>query len=56
MTGHKYLEILKNQILPQLQQLSNLHDFYFQQDGASPHYSKEVREYLDEKFSLTWIS
>ena len=30
MTGDKYLEILKNQILPRLQQLPNLHDFYFQ--------------------------
>ena len=42
MTGDKYLKILKNQILPQLQQLPNLHDFYFQQDGAPPHYSKGV--------------
>ena len=55
MTGDKYLKILKNQILPQLQQLPNLHDFYFQQDGAPPHYSKGVREYLDETFPLTWI-
>ena len=55
MTGDKYLKILKNQILPQLQQLPNLHDFYFQQDGAPPHYFKEVCEYLDETFPLTWI-
>ena len=53
MTGDKYLEILKNQILSQLQQLPNLHDFYFQQDGAPPHCSKGVREYLDDKFPLT---
>ena len=55
MTGDKYLEILKNQILPQLQQLTNLHDFYFQQSGDPPHYSIGVREYLDETFPLTWI-
>ena len=55
LKGDTYLEILKNQILPQLQQLPNLHDFYFQQDGAPPHYSKGVCEYLDETFSLTWI-
>ena len=51
----KYFEILKNQILPQLQQLPNLHDFCFQQDEAFPHYFKGVRKYLDEKISLTWI-
>ena len=55
MTGDKYLEILKNQIFSQLQQLPNLHNFYFQQDGVPPHYSKGVCEYLDETFSLTWI-
>ena len=55
MTGDKYLEILKNQILPQLQQLPNLHDFYFQQDRALPHYSKGVHEYLDKNIPFTWI-
>ena len=55
LTGDKYLKIPKNQILPQLQQLPNLHDFYFQQDEAPPHYSKGVRGYLHEKFPLTWI-
>ena len=42
-------------IIPQLQQLTNLNDFYFQQDGALSHYSRRVREYLDEKFSSAWI-
>ena len=46
---------VKNQIIPQLQQLTNLNDFYFQQDGAPPHYSRGIREYLDEKFSSAWI-
>ena len=55
MTGDKYLEMLKNQIILQLQQLTNLNDFYFQQDGDPPHYSRGVREYLDEKFSSAWI-
>ena len=55
MTEDMYLKILKNQILPQLQQLPNLRDFYFRQDGAPPHYSKGVHEYLDETFLLTWI-
>ena len=55
MTGDKYLEMLKNQIIPQLEQLTNLNDFYFQQDGAPPHYCRGVREYLHEKFLSAWI-
>ena len=50
VTGDNYLEILMNQVVPQLQQQPNLHDLYFQQDGAPPHYSRAVREYLDETF------
>ena len=56
MTGDKYLQNLKNQILSQLQQLTNLYDFYFQQSGVSPHFSKGVRECLGEKFLLTLIA
>ena len=33
VTGDKYLKILKNQVVPQLQPQTNLHDLYFQQDG-----------------------
>ena len=33
VTGNKYLKILKNQVVPQLQPQPNLHDLYFQQDG-----------------------
>ena len=47
--------MLKNQIIPQLQQLTNLDDFYFQQNGAPPHYFRGVYEYLDEKLSSAWI-
>ena len=32
VTGDKYLKILKNQVIPQLQPQPNLHDLYFQQD------------------------
>ena len=36
------------QVVPQLQQQSNSHDLYFQQDGGPAHYLRAVREYLDE--------
>ena len=44
-----------NQVVPQLQQQSNSHDLYFQQDGTPAHYSRAVREYLDETFPEKWI-
>ena len=44
-----------NQVVPQLQQQPKSHDLYFQQDGAPPHYSRAVREYLDETFPEKWI-
>lgn len=54
VTGDKYLEILMNQVVPQLQQQPNSLDLYFQQDGALPHYSRAVCEYLDETFPVKW--
>ena len=30
-------------------------DIYFQQDGAPPHYHRDVRAYLDAVFPDTWI-
>jgi hypothetical protein len=55
VTGDKYLEILMNKVVPQLQQQPNSHYLYFQQDWAPPHYSRTVREYLDETFPTKWI-
>lgn len=55
VTGDKYLEILMNEVVPQLQQQPNSHELYFHQDGAPPHYSRAVRAYLDETFPEKWI-
>lgn len=55
VTGDKYLEILMNQVVHQLQQQPNSHDHYFQQDGAPPHYSGAIHKYLDETFPEKWI-
>ena len=30
-------------------------EFYFQQDGAPPHYHRDVRAYLDENLPNRWI-
>ena len=44
VTSDNYLEIITNQVVSQLQQQFYSNDFYFQKDGASPHYSREVRK------------
>ncbi|XP_073409830.1 COMM domain-containing protein 10 isoform X4 [Dendrobates tinctorius] len=38
-----------------LLQQPNSNYLYFQQDGALPHYSRVVHEYLDETFPNKWI-
>ena len=56
VTGDNYLKIIKNQIVPQLQQQSYSNDFYFQQDDVPRPHSRQIQEYLDEAFSEKWIS
>ena len=54
VTGETYLKMLKNVILPQLQQQQNFRKMIWQQDGAPAHYSTVVREFSDDTFSV-WI-
>ncbi|XP_071055457.1 uncharacterized protein [Onthophagus taurus] len=53
LTGHRYLQLLQQQIIPACQE--NLDDLWFQQDGAPPHYHLDVRRYLDTVFPARWI-
>lgn len=62
LTGQRYLEFLRNELIPDLHHLfqnGNLpnfpEDIWFQQDGAPPHFSREVRQYLNEVFPRQWI-
>ena len=56
VNGTKYLELLQDYVVPLIEQLSDGNDdFYFQHDGAPPHYSIEVRSYLDQVFPGRWI-
>ena len=52
---HKHLEMLREVIVPQLQTKSNFDEFFFQQDGASPHYALRVRDYLNKVFPQRWF-
>ena len=50
VTGTTYLDMLENYAIPQLP-----NEFFFQQDGAPPHYANEVRNYLNNQFPNKWI-
>lgn len=53
--SHKYLDMLTDVVVPQLRTRPNFAELYFQQDGAPPHYSLDVRGFLDEVFPHHWI-
>lgn len=57
LNGPKYLDLLRNQIIPAIRNAvgNNFNDTWFQQDGASPHFSVDVRNYLNEVFQDRWI-
>ena len=54
VTSKSYLQMLKDSIIPELQQESSFETMIWQQDGAPPHYGQIVRDYLDETF-VQWI-
>jgi len=46
VTGVTYLAMLQNWLLPQMSEDSE--DFIFQQDGAPPHWHRDVRRFLND--------
>ncbi|CAF1240464.1 unnamed protein product [Didymodactylos carnosus] len=50
-----YLQMLKNYFFPIMQRKRLHNKMIFQQDGAPPHFSKEVRAWLNDKFNGRWI-
>ena len=57
LDGRKYEELLRNQIVPAIQVFAGVHfdHTWFQQDGAAPHYARDIRNYLQEVFAGRWI-
>nr|CAI5841522.1 unnamed protein product [Callosobruchus analis] len=47
--------MLADSIFPAIRALYGNDHFYFQQDGAPPHYHRDVRAYLDQNLSGQWI-
>ena len=57
LTGERYLQFLHN-ILPELLEhipLNQRESMWWQQDGATPHFHRQVREYLNNIFPAKWI-
>jgi len=54
VTGAAYLNILQESIVPTVRQLYG-DDTWYQQEGAPPHYHRDVRAYLDNTFPDRWI-
>ncbi|KAI8778364.1 Protein of unknown function DUF4817 [Biomphalaria glabrata] len=55
ITGETYLTMLAGLLFPAIRALYSNDDFYFQQDGAPPHYHRDVRAYLDHYVPGQWI-
>jgi hypothetical protein len=55
ITGDRYLEMLQNEMWPEIADHSDIDSIFFQQDGAPPDYKLNVREWLDETFGGRWI-
>lgn len=56
LTGQRYLQLLQQEIVPAINNLSpDINLTWYQQDGAPPHFSREVREFLDVTFPNRWI-
>jgi hypothetical protein len=56
VTGESYLEMLREVVLPELENSPSYDntEIIWQQDGAPPHYSLRVREFLNNSFP-EWI-
>jgi len=53
--GENYLLMLQNFFLPEVRKLHKVRSIIFQQDGAPPHFARDVRQYLDHQFPQRWI-
>lgn len=57
LTGEKYLNMLDNEVMPAIQQYCGDETdlLIFQQDGASSHYYRKVKDWLNEHFEDRWM-
>ena len=56
VTGQVYLDMLQKVVWPAIKYTATRRDYWFQQDGATPHTTVPVRAYLEKKFGDRVIS
>jgi hypothetical protein len=52
---HNYLDMLKNFFWKRHLNVEKYKEYYFQQDGATPHTTNKVQEWLKDKFSEKFV-
>lgn len=55
MDSERYVQLLREQFMPDLQQRGHLYSCHLQQDGAPPHTAVRTREFLNAQFNGRWI-
>jgi hypothetical protein len=58
VNGQSYLEFLQNNLFSPLLEnvpLAKRMNMYFQHDGAPPHYTNQVMQFLNDNFAEKWI-
>lgn len=56
LNATKFLDLLRTQILPHIQNLNlNVNDVWFQMDGAPPHSTRPITRFLNAIFQDRWI-
>lgn len=55
VTGVSYLSLLQQHLLPAMQPRDDFHSLIFMQDGAPPHWSLAVRNWLTATFPERWM-
>ena len=56
VNGETYLNMLKDKVWPAVKGIANRRNLYFQQDGATPHTTNQVMDFLNQKFQGRVIS
>lgn len=55
INGARYLKMLEDEIMPEIEAIPNHQELFYMQDGASPHYALIVRDFLNRQFPDRWI-
>ena len=50
-----YIQILRDEIIPEVQRRGLMQTWHLQQDGAPPHTAMRTREFLNEIFPNKWV-